>query len=36
MPNLFEDAFTGRLELSSEETAMYLYDVDPGESLPHH
>jgi uncharacterized cupin superfamily protein len=36
MPNLFEDAFAGRLDLSSEETAMYLYDVDPGESLPYH
>jgi uncharacterized cupin superfamily protein len=37
--NLFE-AFTGRLDvagaLGSEETAMYLYDVDPGESLPYH
>jgi uncharacterized cupin superfamily protein len=37
--NLFED-FTGRLDiagaLGSEETAMYLYDVDPGESLPYH
>ena len=36
MPNLFEDKFTGRLDLSSEETAMYLYDVDPGESFPYH
>jgi uncharacterized cupin superfamily protein len=36
MPNLFEDEFTGRLDLSSEETAMYLYDVDPGESFPYH
>jgi uncharacterized cupin superfamily protein len=36
MPNLFADTFTGRLDLSSEETAMYLYDVDPGESLPYH
>ena len=36
MPNLFEDQFTGRLDLSSEETAMYLYDVDPGESFPYH
>jgi uncharacterized cupin superfamily protein len=37
--NLFED-FTGRLDvggaLGSEETAMYLYDVDPGASLPYH
>ena len=36
MPNLFEDEFTGRLELSSEETAMYLYDLDPGDSFPYH
>jgi uncharacterized cupin superfamily protein len=36
MPNLFEDEFIGRLDLSSEETAMYLYDVDPGESFPYH
>jgi uncharacterized cupin superfamily protein len=36
MPNLFEDEFTGRLDLSSEDTAMYLYDVDPEESLPYH
>src|SRR6185437_9165198 len=36
MPNLFEDDVTGRLDLSSEETAMYLYDVDPGESFPYH
>jgi uncharacterized cupin superfamily protein len=36
MPNLFDDDFTGRLDLSSDETAMYLYDVDPGESLPYH
>jgi uncharacterized cupin superfamily protein len=37
--NLFDD-FTGRLDiaaaLGSAETAMYLYDVDPGESLPYH
>jgi uncharacterized cupin superfamily protein len=37
--NLFED-FTGRLDiagaLGSSETAMFLYDVDPGESLPYH
>lgn len=37
--NLFED-FTGRLDiaaaLGSNETAMFLYDVDPGESLPYH
>jgi uncharacterized cupin superfamily protein len=36
MPNVFEDEFTGRLELGSEETAMYLYDLDPGESFPYH
>lgn len=37
--NLFEGV-TGRLDiaaaLGSEETAMYLYEVDPGESLPYH
>jgi uncharacterized cupin superfamily protein len=37
--NLFEE-FTGRLDiagaLGSEETAMFLYDIDPGESLPYH
>ena len=37
--NLFE-GFTGRLDiagaLGSEETAMYLYDLDPDESLPYH
>ena len=37
--NLFDD-FTGRLDvagaLGSEETAMFLYDIDPGESLPYH
>ena len=36
MPNLFEDEFSGRLDLSSEATAMYLYDLDPGESFPYH
>jgi uncharacterized cupin superfamily protein len=36
MPNLFEDEFTGRLDLSSEATAMYLYDLDAGESFPYH
>jgi uncharacterized cupin superfamily protein len=36
MPDLFEDEFSGRLDLSSEEMAMYLYDVDPGESFPYH
>jgi uncharacterized cupin superfamily protein len=34
--NLFEDKFTDRLDLSSDETAMYLYDVNPGESFPYH
>ena len=37
--NLFED-FTGRLDigglLGSAETAMYLYDVKPGDSFPYH
>ena len=33
--NLFEK-FTGRLDLSSAETAMYVYDTEPGESLPYH
>ena len=37
--NLFE-AFTGRLDiggvLGSAETAMYLYDVEPGDSFPYH
>jgi uncharacterized cupin superfamily protein len=37
--NLFED-FRGRLDiagvLGSAETAMYLYDVEPGESFPYH
>jgi uncharacterized cupin superfamily protein len=36
MHNLFEDQFTGRLDLSSDETAMYLYDIDPGDSFPYH
>lgn len=36
MANIFEDAFTGRLDLSSDETAMYVYDVGPGESFPYH
>jgi uncharacterized cupin superfamily protein len=36
MPNIYEDEFTGRLDLSSEETAMYLYDIDPGDWLPYH
>ena len=37
--NLFED-FTGRLDiadvLGSAESAMYLYDLEPGESFPYH
>src|SRR5262249_46371011 len=37
--NLFED-FTGRLDiagaLGSAEIAMYLYDLEPGESFPYH
>ena len=36
MPNLFDDEFSGRLDLSSEETAMYLYDIEPGDWLPYH
>jgi uncharacterized cupin superfamily protein len=36
MPNLFDDEFTGRLDLSSDQTAMYLYDLAPGESFPYH
>lgn len=36
MTNIFEDAFSGRLDLSSEETAMYLYDVQSGDSFPYH
>jgi uncharacterized cupin superfamily protein len=36
MPNVFTDEFTGRLDLSSDETAMYVYDVDPGTSFPYH
>lgn len=36
MPNLFKDEFAGRLDLSSEETAMFLYDLGPDESLPYH
>jgi uncharacterized cupin superfamily protein len=36
MHNLFEDEFTGRLDLSTEQTAMYLYDVGPGDSFPYH
>jgi len=36
MPNVFADEFTGRLDLSSEETAMFLYDLGQDESLPYH
>ena len=36
MPNIFDDQFTGRLDLSSDETAMYVYDLGPGDSLPYH
>jgi uncharacterized cupin superfamily protein len=36
MTNVFEDQFTGRLDLSSAETAMYVYDVEPGDSFPYH
>jgi uncharacterized cupin superfamily protein len=36
MTNVFSDQFTGRLDLSSDETAMYLYDVGPGDSFPYH
>jgi uncharacterized cupin superfamily protein len=36
MANIFDDAFTGRLDLSSDETAMFVYDVDPGDSFPYH
>ncbi len=36
---MFED-FTGRLDIGeavgSAETAMYLYDVEPGDSFPYH
>jgi uncharacterized cupin superfamily protein len=35
MTNVFEDQFTGRLDLS-DETAMYVYDVEPGGSFPYH
>lgn len=36
MPNVFEDEFTGRLDLSSQETAMFLYDLGEDASLPYH
>jgi uncharacterized cupin superfamily protein len=34
--NLFDDRFSGRLDLSSDETAMFVYDVEPGGSFPYH
>jgi uncharacterized cupin superfamily protein len=34
--NVFDDQFSGRLDLSSDETAMYVYDVEPGGSFPYH
>jgi uncharacterized cupin superfamily protein len=36
MANIFEDEFTGRLDLSTGETAMYVYDVEPGDAFPYH
>jgi uncharacterized cupin superfamily protein len=36
MANVFDDQFSGRLDLSSDETAMYVYDVEPGGSFPYH
>jgi uncharacterized cupin superfamily protein len=36
MTNVFEDEFEGRLDLSSDETAMFLYDIAPGTELPYH
>ncbi len=36
MANIFDDEFSGRLDLSSAETAMFVYDVDPGDSFPYH
>ncbi len=36
MPNVFEDEITGRLDLSSDGTAMFLYDLGPDKSLPYH
>jgi uncharacterized cupin superfamily protein len=36
MANVFDDEFTGRLDLSSDETAMFVYDVRPGDSFPYH
>jgi uncharacterized cupin superfamily protein len=34
--NVFAEKFMGRLDLSSGETALYVYDVDPGGSFPYH
>ena len=34
--NVFDDQFDGRLDLSSDETAMYVYDVEPGGAFPYH
>src|SRR4029453_17578728 len=36
MPNLFEDEFTGRLDLSLEENANVPYGGEPDESFPYH
>lgn len=36
MANVFDDEFTGRLDLSSDGTAMFLYDLEQGGSLPYH
>jgi uncharacterized cupin superfamily protein len=36
MANLFTDHFSGRLDLSSDETAMFVYDLEPGDSFPYH
>jgi uncharacterized cupin superfamily protein len=36
VPNVFDDQFSGRLDLSSDETAMYVYDLEPGGSFPYH
>ena len=36
MANIFDAELTGRLDLSTDETAMFLYDVRPGVSFPYH
>lgn len=36
MANVFEDEFSGRLDLSSAETAMFVYDIGAGTGLPYH